>query len=211
MVKAFTEASDKGHNGSVMVRAGLSEEHATVIGRRKIRNSQAAALIAGSLFLASDWLTWGRWPLGLLVGLIYSNAFEYFTHRILLHRTTGYLYKGHERHHLSWGREDEGLYVRFGPPVAVIGLFTLNSVPLVLLDRLGAGIGAGAFIGFLAYYVLYEELHWRIHLGYLPPWLAWMRKHHFAHHKGVEGKYSVLLPVWDRVFESTTQILNPKS
>ena len=190
-----------------MSMVGLSEGQATAVGLRKIRNSQATALIAGGLFLSSGWLGWSRWPLGLLLGLIYSNAFEYFAHRILLHGTSGFLHKGHERHHVSWGRYDEGLYVRFGPPLAVIGLFALNSIPLVLLDRLGAGIGGGAFIGFLAYYVLYEELHWRIHLGYLPRWLAWMRKHHLAHHKGAAGKYSVLLPVWDRVFNP---ISNPK-
>jgi hypothetical protein len=161
--------------------------------------------------VANDWLGWNRWPLGLVLGLLYSNAFEYVMHRVLLHGTSGYLHRGHERHHVSWGRDDEGLYVRFGPPVAVVGLLALNSLPLVLLDRMGAGIGGGAFIGFVAYYVLYEELHWRIHLGYLPPWLAWMRKHHFAHHKGEAGRYSVLVPVWDALLEPKPQTPNSKS
>ena len=188
-----------------MTRDVLSEGQATAAGRRKIRNSQATAVVAGALFLSSNWLGWGRWPLGLVLGLLYSNAFEYVAHRVLLHGTTGYLHRGHERHHVSWGRDDEGLYVRFGPPVAVVGLLAVNSLPLILLDRLGAGIGGGAFIGFVVYYVLYEELHWRIHLGYLPPWLAWMRKHHFAYHKGETGRYSVLVPVWDRVLEPKSQ------
>jgi len=179
----------------------LSEGQATAAGRRKIRNSQATAIVVGALFVASDWLGWSRWPLGLVLGLLYSNAFEYATHRVLLHGTTGYLHRGHERHHVSWGRDDEGLYVRFGPPVAVVGLLAMNTLPLVLLDRLGAGIGGGAFIAFVAYYVLYEELHWRIHLGHLPPWLGWMRKHHFAHHRGEAGRYSVLVPLWDRVLD----------
>ena len=189
----------------------LIEGQATAAGRRKIRNSQATAIVAGALFVANDWLGWSRWPLGLVLGLLYSNAFEYVTHRVLLHGTTGYLHRGHERHHVSWGRGDEGLYVRFGPPVAVVGLLAVNSLPLVLLDRMGTGIGGGAFIAFVAYYVLYEELHWRIHLGHLPLWLGWMRKHHFAHHKGEAGRYSVLLPVWDRVFGMKSQIQNPKS
>ena len=180
----------------------FSEGQATAAGRRKIRNSQATAIVVGALFVANDWLGWSRWPVGFLLGLLYSNTFEYVMHRVLLHGTTGYLHRGHERHHVSWGRDDEGLYVRFGPPVAVVGLLALNGLPLIFLDRMGAGIGGGAFLGFVAYYVLYEELHWRIHLGYLPPWLGWMRKHHCAHHRGEAGKYSVLLPVWDELLKS---------
>ena len=173
------------------------EHRATRVGRRKIRNSQITAFLIGGLLLASGLFDWSRWPLGLLFGLIYANAFEYLTHRVLLHGTTGYLHRGHERHHQTWGREDEALYVRFGPPVAVVVLFVGNSLPLILLDRLGAGIGGGALAAFVAYYVLYEEFHWRIHLGHLPPWLGWMRRHHFAHHRGAPGKYNVLVPLWD--------------
>jgi hypothetical protein len=175
----------------------LTERQATAMGRRKIRNSQLTAFLIGGLILASGLLDWSRWPLGLLLGLIYANAFEYFTHRVLLHGTAGYLHQGHERHHVTWGHEDEALYVRFGPPVAVVGLFVGHSLPLIVLDRLGAGIGAGALAAFVVYYSLYEEFHWRIHLGYLPSWLGWMRKHHFAHHKGAAGKFNVLVPLGD--------------
>jgi hypothetical protein len=179
----------------------LSEQKAISTGRRKIRNSQITAFLVGGLLLASGLLGWGRWPLGLLLGLIYSNVFEYVTHRVLLHGTTGFLHQGHERHHVTWGHEDEALYVRFGPPVAVVLLFVGNSIPLILLDRLGAGIGGGALAAFVVYYALYEEFHWRIHMGYLPSWLAWMRKHHFAHHKGAPGKYNVLVPLWDALLD----------
>ena len=188
----------------------LTEHQAATIGRRKIRNSQITAFLIGGLLLASGLLDWSRWPLGLLLGLVYSNAFEYLTHRVLLHGTTGFLHQGHERHHATWGREDEALYVRFGPPVAVVLLFVGNSIPLILLDRLGAGIGGGALAAFVAYYALYEEFHWRIHRGYLPSWLAWMRKHHFTHHKGAPGKYNVLVPLWDALLDRK-QVLKLKS
>ena len=180
--------------------AAKTEPQAIAEGRRKILRSQATALVLGGVLLGSGVFAWDRWPLGLLVGLIYGNAFEYLTHRTLLHGTRGYLHQGHERHHESWGRWDEALYVRFGPPVAVVLLFVGSSLPLVLLDRLGAGIGGGAVVAFVLYYVLYEEIHWRIHLGYLPTWLAGLRRHHFAHHKGDPGKYNVLAPIFDRLF-----------
>ena len=190
--------------------AAQSEQLAIAEGRRKILRSQATALVVGGVLLGSGLFAWDRWPLGLLLGLIYGNAFEYLTHRVLLHGTTGYLHQGHERHHESWGRWDEALYVRFGPPVAVVLLFIGNSLPLIFLDRLGAGIGGGALVAFVFYYALYEEIHWRIHLGYLPTWLAGLRRHHFAHHKGDPGKYNVLAPLMDRMFDGE-QIPKPKS
>ena len=186
----------------------LGEQQAIAVGRRKIRNSQATALLVGSALLWSGLFAWDRWPLGFLLGLIYGNVFEYLTHRVLLHGTTGFLYRGHQRHHQTWGREDEALYVRFGPPLAVVLLFIANSLPLILLDRMGAGIGGGALGAFVFYYLLYEEIHWRIHLGYLPAWLGGLRKHHFAHHRGQPGKYNVLAPLLDSLFPNCTDTLH---
>ena len=187
----------------------LTERQAAAEGQRKILRSQATAFLVGGFLVGSGLFAWDRWPLGLLLGLIYGNAFEYVTHRVLLHGTTGYLHRAHERHHETWGHEDEALYVRFGPPAAVVLLFVGNSIPLVVLDRLGAGIGGGALLAFVAYYVLYEESHWRIHLGYLPRWLAGLRRHHFAHHKGQAGKYNVLVPLLDRLLDAG-QVRKPK-
>ena len=187
----------------------LPERLAIAEGRRKILRSQATAFLVGGFLLGSGLFAWDRWPLGLLLGLIYSNAFEYFTHRVLLHGTTGNLHRAHERHHETWGQPEEALYVRFGPPLAVVLLLVGNSIPLVFLDRLGAGIGGGALLAFVAYYVLYEEFHWRIHLGCLPRWLAGLRRHHFAHHKGHAGKYNVLAPLLDRLLDAG-QVLRPK-
>ena len=140
---------------------------------------------------------------------VYTNGFEYLTHRFLLHSTAGYFYRAHQRHHESWGRRDEAFYVRFGPPAAVGILLLADSLPFALLDQFGAGIGAGVLIAFVAYYVAYEEAHWRIHLGYLPRWLAGLRRHHFAHHKGQAGKYNVLVPLLDRLLDAE-QVLKPK-
>ena len=177
-----------------------AEQEAIAVGRRKIRRSQVTALIVGGLLLGSGLFGWGRWPLGFLIGLVYANGFEYLTHRFLLHRTAGYFYRAHQRHHESWRRWDEALYVRFGPPAAVVVLLLADSLPFALLDRFGTGIGAGALIAFVAYYMAYEEAHWRIHLGYLPARLQWMRRHHLAHHKGVPGRYGVLFPILDHLF-----------
>ncbi len=179
----------------------ITETQAIGIGRRKIRRSQLTALLVGGLLLGSGLFPWDRWPLGLIVGLLYANAFEYFCHRFLLHSTAGYFSGRHNLHHESWDRWDAALYVRFGPPAAVVVLLVVNSLPFALVDRLDAGIGAGVLIAFVLYYVAYEEAHWRIHVEKLPAGLLWMRRWHFAHHRGVPGRYNVLLPILDRLLD----------
>lgn len=174
-----------------------TEAQAIFEGRRKIRRSIVTAAAAGGLLLASGFLRWERWPLGLCLGLFYASAFEYLTHRFLLHNRAGYLHQRHQLHHESWGRWDEALYIRLGPPAAILALLAVHSLPLVLLDRFGAGIGAGAWIALVAYYAAYEETHWRIHLGHLPAFLEGIRRRHVAHHRGVPGRYGVLLPLFD--------------
>src|SRR5207247_279909 len=62
------------------------------------RNNAIAALFMG-LFSAIT-LSWfssnqlARWTVGVLVGLVWANAFEYAYHRWLLHYSGGFLSKG---------------------------------------------------------------------------------------------------------------------
>ena len=179
----------------------LPESEALALGRRKIRRSQAMALLFGAVLLASGLFRWSRWPLGLFIGLFYANAFEYLCHRFLLHSTKGYLSQRHQIHHESWRRWDGALFIRFGPPLVVIVLLLANSLPFTLGDHWGAGIGAGVLLAFVAYYVAHEEMHWRIHVGTLPRWLLGLRRNHFAHHRDLPGKYSVLLPLLDKILQ----------
>lgn len=179
----------------------VTEEHAVAIGRRMLRHNLLAALATGAVLLATGLFGWNRWLLGLLIGILYSNGFEYAYHRYLLHSLTGRLSQNHHIHHESFGRPDEPLHVNFGgSPLEVAILIVVNSLAFALLDLLGAGIGAGVVIGFVAYYMTYERMHWQIHLGRLPGWLEWMRRYHFAHHKGVPGRYNVFLPLCDKLF-----------
>jgi len=179
----------------------LTEAQAMTIGWRMLRHNLLAAFTTGILLLASGLFGWERWLLGLLIGVLYSNAFEYAYHRFILHTAKGRFAENHQVHHESFGRPDEPLHVNFGDsPKNVALLILVNSLPFALLDWLGAGIGAGVVIGFASYYMSYEVVHWRIHLGRLPRWMEWMRAYHFAHHKGVPGRYNVFLPICDKLF-----------
>jgi len=139
---------------------------------------------------------------GFLLGLAYANVFEYVLHRFLLHWGNGFLVQRHALHHDSAGAPEEAHYVNFATaPLVVVLVFALNALPIFGLERfLHASMAIGIFVGFTLYYVAYEEIHWRIHLGRLPGWLQSARRHHMLHHGGFEGHYNVFLPVFDWIF-----------
>jgi hypothetical protein len=141
-----------------------------------------------------------QWLVGLGVGLVWANAFEYFYHRYLLHHTRGALGKGHILHHISSGKENEVEHLTFGEsPLYVMLLFVTNGSPVVLANLLwGFPLAPGILLGFTAYFIAVEEIHWRIHLGgWLPPGLRAARQYHLDHHDIPEGRYNVFCPLFD--------------
>src|SRR5579862_8905746 len=74
----------------------------------KRRNAITAVVTGGTLaFLAvrADGFGALGWGLlgGLLIGLLYANAYEYVLHRFLLHWGNGFLVQRHALHHNSTG------------------------------------------------------------------------------------------------------------
>jgi hypothetical protein len=81
-------------------------------------------------------------------------------------------------------------------------LFAANALPVFALEHVAhAGLAPGMIAGFTVYYVLYEDIHWRMHVGGLPRWLQGARHHHMMHHGGFEGRYNVFLPLCDWIFQ----------
>ena len=140
---------------------------------------------------------------GILLGVLYANAFEYVFHRFALHPPGRVFAQYHLVHHSTWGTPDEPLYANFARnPLIVVLLFTVHAVPIVVLEWvLPVGLAPGMMVGFVVYFVAYEEIHWRIHLGgWLPSWLQRARQHHLMHHAGAEGRFNVFLPLFDWLF-----------
>jgi Fatty acid hydroxylase superfamily len=141
---------------------------------------------------------------GFLAGLLYANFFEYVLHRFFLHWGEGFLVQRHGLHHDTAGAPEEPRYVNFATsPWVVVLVFVLNAIPVFALELLlHAGLAVGIFAGFTLYFIAYEEIHWRFHLGgWLPGWLRVARQHHMLHHGGFEGRYNVFLPIFDWVFQ----------
>jgi len=174
------------------------------------RNNALTALAAGGALAAfaaraGDFGPHGAGVFyGLLAGLLYANLFEYVLHRYLLHWGHGFLVGRHALHHDSAGTPQEARYVNFATsPWVVVLLFASNALPVFVLEwLLDLGWAPGMLAGFTVYYILYEEIHWRMHLGgWLPAWLQPARRHHMLHHGGFEGRYNVFLPLCDWTFQ----------
>lgn len=141
---------------------------------------------------------------GFLAGLVYANAFEYVLHRFFLHWGEGFLVQRHGLHHDTAGAPEEPRYVNFATsPWVVVLVFVLNAIPVLALELfLRPGLAVGILAGFTLYFIAYEEIHWRFHLGgWLPGWLLAARHHHMLHHGGFEGRYNVFLPLFDWIFQ----------
>ncbi len=165
------------------------------------------ALLCGAVpgLLFDSWLhaSLPRWLLGMAIGLLWANAFEYFYHRYLLHWPKSVFGKGHLLHHMTTGAPDEPEHVTFGSsPLWVAMLFAVNGIPTVLADAwLRVGLAPGILTGWSLYLIAVEEIHWRIHLGgWLPPGLRWVREYHMAHHDIPDGRFNVFFPVFDLFF-----------
>ena len=84
-------------------------------------------------------------------------------------------------------------------PIWVVALFAINGIPVVAADPLfGMRIAPGIFLAFAFYFIMVEEVHWRIHLGErLPRVLAASRAYHLAHHARPDARFNIFLPLWD--------------
>jgi fatty acid hydroxylase family protein len=174
------------------------------LGLRIKRNNLIAASLSGLTFalISVEFCAPSRigFIFGLLAGFVYANGFEYCLHRFLLHRGSGIFSQQHMVHHATLTCPDEARYVNFSRnPWGVVALFFANALPFLALEWVFKnGWVASAFVSFALYYMAFEEIHWRTHMGgWLPGWLAPAARHHLRHHAHDTGHFNVFLPMFD--------------
>jgi Fatty acid hydroxylase superfamily len=174
------------------------------LGLRIKRNNLIAASLSGLLLALISIKFAGPsragFLLGVLVGFLYANGFEYCLHRFLLHSGHGIFAQHHMVHHSTLKAPEAARYVNFSSnPWGVVALFCANALPFFAIEWIFKnGWVAGAFVGFALYYMAFEEIHWRSHMGgWLPRSLAPAARHHLRHHADDSGRYNVFLPIFD--------------
>jgi hypothetical protein len=181
--------------------------HALANGRKLKRNNAIAAILCGALpgavIARIIHPSVVGWLAGVLAGLLWANAFEYFYHRFLLHMPKSSFGKGHLLHHSTVGRPEEPEHLPFGSsPLYIVVLFAINGLLAVGLGwLLHVRVAPGILAGFSTYLIAVEEIHWRIHMGeWLPALLESTREYHMAHHDIPDGRFNVFFPIFDYLF-----------
>ena len=153
------------------------------------------ALALGILFPSGP----AKWFVSFVAGLLWASLSEYAYHRFLLHLPGTFFARRHLEHHATVGAPTEAEHVNLGSPMWVVVLFAINGIPVVIADLVfGLRIAAGTLLAFAVYFIVVEEIHWRIHLGeWLPPGLRAARAYHLAHHMRPNARFNIFLPVWD--------------
>jgi hypothetical protein len=137
---------------------------------------------------------------GFVLGFFYANGFEYCLHRFILHGPRGFFREQHIVHHATLNSPEAARYVNFSSnPWGVVALFFANGAPFLFLQWIFRdGWTAGVFVGFAIYYVAFEEIHWRMHMGgWLPKCLRPAVRHHLLHHAQDSDRFNVFLPIFD--------------
>jgi len=181
-------------------------------GREKKRKNAIAALVCGGIpaalsFYSGSAAGWRLWIPGVLVGLVWGDAFEYVYHRWLLHRPRSSMGNGHLEHHAQIGTPEQAEHVALiSSPLNILLLYVINGVPAFLVAWwMGLrGMLSGVFVGWTVYLIVTEEIHWRIHMnGWIPPGLRFARAYHLSHHDIPNSRYNVFLPLFDWLLGST--------
>jgi hypothetical protein len=186
-------------NSEDAIRAGWKAQ-----GLRIKRHNLLAALLSGSFLVAVSVRFFPPSVFGVLCGLVlgffYANGFEYCLHRFVLHAGRGVFFEQHMVHHNTLHAPEAPRYVNFSSnPWGVVALFLANGAPFLALQWIFHNTWtAGMFASFALYYIAFEEIHWRTHMGgWLPGWLRGAARHHMVHHARDTGSFNVFLPIFD--------------
>ena len=177
-------------------------------GLRIKRNNLLAAVLSGSVLVSISIYFCPHSITAILAGFVlgffYANGFEYCLHRFLLHAGRGVFSRQHMVHHTTLNAPEAARHVNFSSnPWGVVALFFANAAPFLFLQWIfREGWTAGVFASFTIYYIAFEEIHWRSHMGgWLPKWLRPAARHHLLHHARDTGRYNVFLPIFDWLAE----------
>ena len=161
---------------------------------------------------------WYEW-LVVPLAFTFSNVFEWWIHKYVMHRPIRGLmgiYKRHTlAHHQFFTEHDytvdnsRDFRIVFFPPYALITFMAMSAVPAFLLNRLGLpDAGWLLLITNTALYLNYELFHYCCHvkddrLVRHIPLVSSIRRHHAAHHNTaimMERNFNLTYPIADWFF-----------
>lgn len=161
-------------------------------------------VVVAALFVAAfvNTVPAGRLVVEVASGYLVWTLFEYWLHRLLFHlpvvgpKTARLNFIIHGVHH-DYPWDETRLVI---PTPASLGLCVLTY--LAFRGALGPDAMYGPFAGFVAGYVIYDEIHWYVHThSPTTRFGRWLRREHFLHHfKEPTSRFGVSCPWLDTAF-----------
>lgn len=153
--------------------------------------------------------------LGFAGNIVFGSFFEWSLHRFVMHKPLGWfrypfeahavvhhqIFKADHTYHLIHEKDKETIPMAWwnGPALILLGSLPSFVVSLILGQW---GLVCGALAAFSVYYVVYEYIHWCMHLPKKrrieKPWLFQrLNGHHLLHHRYMHKNFNVVLPLAD--------------
>lgn len=153
----------------------------------------------------------------LALGLVYASFFEWSLHKYLMHsdRWMSYPHRAHQLEHHEYFKADGSYFLADETHPAEhrdhltfawwnAPLLVVLHAPLFALAAWigGAAAAAGVFGALLAYYALYETLHYYMHVPKdrwveRTAWFGFIQEHHRLHHVYFQRNLNVVFPIAD--------------
>jgi hypothetical protein len=153
--------------------------------------------------------------LGFAANIVFGSFFEWSLHKFVMHKPLRWfrypfdahavvhhqIFKADHTYHLIHEKDKETIPMAWwnGPALIVLG-----SLPSLVASAIFGqwGIACGALAAFSTYYVVYEYIHWCMHLPKKrrieKPWLFQrLNGHHLLHHRYMHKNFNVVLPLAD--------------
>lgn len=152
-----------------------------------------------------------------MIGILVWSIYEYFIHNFLYHKMSdNYINKIHKKHHFDINNPE---YYHTGFLQAVLLLTPVILAFYTLLPWYYSGFITS---GFLVGFVLYDIIHYFIHMYHISPENFWfikdnplfkkLYKHHITHHEiKSNSNFSITTTFWDILFKTKSVYLDIKN
>ena len=153
--------------------------------------------------------------LGFAGNIVFASFFEWSLHKFVMHKPLGWfrypfeahavvhhqIFKADHTYHLVHEKDKETIPMAWwnGPALILLG-----STPSIIFSAVTGiwGLAVGAVALFITYYIVYEYIHWCMHLPKKrrieKPWLFQrLNGHHLLHHRYMHKNFNVVLPLAD--------------
>ena len=149
-----------------------------------------------------------------LCWIVYGSFFEWYWHKFWMHevRTPKEAFRGHAIVHHGLYRGDDSYFVPVEehPQHILLKPYALPAIVLVhlpvvfFIQKYIPHTAIGAISCTIGYFVIYEYMHWNMHVPRKQfverfRWFQFLRHHHHLHHKHPMKNFCVLLPLADAV------------